>query len=203
MTPTEITCPYCNVPGDAADGVTWHRCEACGRLLSAAAQRAYARGHAHYEEALEGELTPLNPKRPGRVRERADAATIQAYQQAHSSLELAFQSDLPESQRSEGLLAMAEITQVLAKRDLLSPLEANYWVKVLVEHNTLAEQADLAAKLAEADAGPLRRWRWQLRQRQLAKALTTLRREIADLEETIAFVEPPHARGHLDATDAG
>jgi hypothetical protein len=198
MAETDLTCPYCGAANSGAEAVVWHRCEQCMRLFSAAAQRAYARGMEHWEEAQEGELTPLNPRHPRPRREAGDRETLQAYQQAHSALELAFQSDLPEEQRHEGLLAMAEIGQVLARRDLLSPLEAHYWVKVLMEHNALRERAELDGRLAEPGGGALLRLRWRLRRDQLRRALAKLAREVADLEETIGFVEPPHARDRLE-----
>jgi hypothetical protein len=202
MTDTDLTCPYCSAPNAAEDQATWHRCTQCNRIFSAAAQRAYARGMEHLADAEGGDLTPIDPRRPRPRRESGDMATLQSYQQAHSALELAFQSDLPEEQRHEGLLAMAEVAQVLARRDLLAPLEAHYWVKVLMEHNTRRERADLEARLAEPGGGSLRRLRWRLRRDQLRRALDKLDREIADLEETIAFVEPPHARdGREDRQD--
>jgi len=195
MTQSAPVCPYCSLTLDVPETVTWHRCERCGRLVNASAQRAYWRAQCHYAFAQEAELTPLSPKRPYVQRNLKDAMGLEAFQQAHSALELAFQADLPEEARSEGIAVMAEITQILSKRQMLSPLEASYWVKVLIERNALQEQSEIDARLSPPARGnPLQRLRWRLRRRQLRNGLLKLRHEISDLEETIAFVEVPHAR---------
>ncbi len=195
MTLSEAVCPYCFSGLDAPEKATWHRCAACGSLVNLDAQRAYLRAQEYLERAQESDLTPLNPKRPDPLRSPKDSEALEAFQQTHSALELAFQADLPEEARTNGIAVMAEVTQVLAKRQMLSTLEANYWVNLLIEANTLREQAELEARLATpASGGALRRLRWRLRLGQLRKGLVRLDRRIAEIEETIAFVDVPHAR---------
>ncbi len=195
MTPTEIVCPYCAFTFQAPDEATWYRCDRCDRLVNAEAQRAFERAQGYLEQAEKYEFRPANPKRPAPAPTAQEITALEAYQRTHSAMELAFQSDLPNAARLEGIAIMAEVTQELAKHGLLAPLEANYWVKLLVERNGLLERSEIDARLAAPSRpGVLRRLRMHMRLRSLRGGLRKIAMQITELEQTIGFVDPPHVR---------
>jgi len=195
MSVVALVCPYCAAPLEAPETTTWFRCGRCGRLANMDAQRAFIRAKAYLSEVEGYVFAPSTSKRPMRAPSAEEFVALESYQRAHSALELAFAADLPEEARHEGIAMMAEVTQILAARDMLATVEASYWVKLLIEQNGLEEQAEIEAWLSSGTrAAFFRQLRWRLRRRGLRGALRKVALQIAELEQTIQFVDPPHVR---------
>jgi len=200
---TTIECPHCGVLTDSDTESSYVHCSACGRLVSVAAQLAFARASELYEEGQEAGLTVL-PREPRNRRARNPApaenqeSALRGYQRACSGLRLAFGAALPESQRVAGLEMMAEMSQVLASRGRFSGLEAQYWVDVLIEENSLKEEAEITHRLHhERGRGAfalLRRLHLRVRRRQLRAALRRLTQRIEDAEDALDLAEQFYAR---------
>ena len=201
-----IKCPYCHhellLPGDAE----WTTCTSCQHQLNARAQEAYARAKTAFLSVQDFVLDTT----PGKTRDnvyRAKAKlnipplaadVIRAYQQAYSGLNIAFQYDLPESQRLSSIEMMAEITRVFAPRAIVSTMEAEYWTKLMIAMTAHDELQSLEERLVRPahTALPAFLWRWRLRLRQhrLTRALIKLDAKIRELERIIGFLDPPHVR---------
>lgn len=203
MPDATVECPDCGAQIELDDTLIWVRCPSCRRNVNAAAQLAFARAEALFEEGQEAGLTALEPVgRRGPRRQRQDdperRAALRLFQQACSGLQLAFLSDLPEPKRVAGIEMMAEITQVLARHGGLPSLEATYWVKLLVEENSLREYEELVQiernDVPRGPLGYLRHWRRALRRDQLRRGLRRLDQQIRDAEQALDLVDPLHAR---------
>lgn len=120
---------------------------------------------------------------------------IRAYQQAYSGLNIAFQYDLPESQKLSGIEMMTEITKIFAPRAIVSDIEAEYWTKLMITITSRNELQRIEERLTQPSYSPplafLTRWRLKLRRYQLTQALNKLATKISDLEQTIGFLNPP------------
>jgi hypothetical protein len=214
-----IECPYCQteleIPedldtnrlhADKSNGEALITCTNCERELNVLAQQAYARGCALYLSVREEVAGVPAPQRAGSIFKPApkihqvsiENDIIRTCQQAYSGLQVAFQFDLPDEQRENAIEMMAEMTRLFLHRERISPLEASYWTKLMIEQTARHEYKELEQKLSKPKQhrflGFLRRWRWQLRYRQLAKALVKLDEQIRDMERLIGFSNPPHAR---------
>jgi hypothetical protein len=198
--PFMVGCPHCGESFAPPDDGPWQRCPRCGRDISADAQQAFQRASQLVSSALEATQMVGRVRLKGRAqREPHERSALFAYQRAHSALETAFQHELPEDLRVEGIALMVEITRYFGTQGMISPVEAGYWTKVLVEQNALTESADLDRRIQESGSGgtlaSLARLRWRSRKRQLTRALASLDQQIRELEQIIAFVNPPRARG--------
>ena len=91
---------------------------------------------------------------------------------------------------------MASMAHEFMKRNMISLLEANYWNSLMVEQTAQNEYDLLKEKIVKTDglSGPLNRWRWRSRQKQLLNALAQLAVKIKSLESQIEFVDIPRAR---------
>lgn len=192
-----IKCWYCGREMSVDAMATSYRCESCGRRVDVLAQAAYQRGLNFYQAGQELRAK-LRPTRTKRVYEMLTAENIQLYQQAYSALEYAFQSDLAEEQRHEGIAMMADMSRLFAERGMNSFAVASYWARLMNQVEIRLIQAALDARLADpANQGwlnGLRRWFWRTRSRQLAAALARLEAQINQLEALIGFIEPPRVR---------
>ena len=101
-------------------------------------------------------------------------------------------------QKLSGIEMMAEIARVFAPRAMMSPLEAEYWTKLLIEVTALRELEAIEDRLTRPSysisPGFVSRWRWRLRRHQLKSAVNKLRAKITEIERTLGFLNPPHVR---------
>ena len=190
-----VLCPYCAAEVVALEEIDDARidayvCAECGREFSVAAQLAYERGQLYYQAAVE--IEQAAPRR--RVKEDTPVFTdmLRNYQLAYSGLRVAFQFALPPLYQEIALEILADIMQRFLQRDLVSPLESNYWTSRVTAWKTDAEYTALQHKLRAGEGNFLRRWRWRMRRNQLARVLPKLRVRIAELERGIAFTELPY-----------
>ena len=193
----ESECPHCQAPLQLLEHLSWQTCEQCRRRLDVQAQLVYARARASFLAGQDAWAAVPTSRDRDTIRSLEARATL-AYQQALSSLEVALGLNLTEGQRCGAIEMMMEISRELSRRGMLAPVVASYWRLVLVELNAQRECEDLDLKLSDparrAIPGLPLRWRWQLRRLQLARALARLDRQIGQLEQAIAFADPPRAR---------
>jgi hypothetical protein len=195
MAEPPFTCPYCDVELHLPDDVWYYTCDHCGRHLDLKSQFAYLRGLDAFREGQDI-LDKLNPKKRRALTNEKDRAAMELFRQAYSSLQVAFQSELEEFQRTLGVEMMTSMAYEFMKRNMVSPLEGNYWNSLMVEQTAQNEYALLKEKLAKGNGQLffLKRWRWQARQKQLLKALEQIAKKIRLLEAQIEFVQIPRAR---------
>jgi hypothetical protein len=195
MVEPPFTCPYCDLELHLPDGVWYYTCDHCGKHLDLKSQFAYLRGLDAFKEGQDI-LGRLNPKKHRSLTNEKDRAAMELFRQAYSSFQVAFMADLEEFQRTLGVEMMTSMAHEFLKRNMISPLEANYWNYLMVEQTAQNEYGLLKEKIIKAGGtlGFLKRWRWSSRQKQLIKALTGLAEKIKTLEMQIEFVDIPRAR---------
>jgi len=173
-------------------------CPNCQRSFDLNAQLAYSRGLDAFTAGQEL-IFQLSPKlRKRNLKTEIELEGLQYYLQAYSALQESFKGDLAESQLLLGVEMMASMATVILQHDLISPLESAYWNNLLLEKNSLQEHKSLQENLDHQRQnnviGLIKRVRWQIRLRQLEKALTDLNIKIQTIERNIAFVDPPRVR---------
>jgi hypothetical protein len=196
--PAPLICPKCDQEFDYIEGQWEYTCQKCGhRIDNLEAQFAYSRG---YDAFFAGQRVYMEipPSRRSRLAyaEQAHEA-FQFYTQAYTGLQEAFQANLADSQRKKAIEVMASIANLFIQTGLVSPLESNYWTSLMIEQVNRQEYEELEQKLSQPARGILGvfpRLRWQLRKRQLAKALDRVQRKIQQIEQNIAFITPPRVR---------
>jgi hypothetical protein len=163
--------------------------------LDLKSQFAYLRGLDAFKEGQDI-LDRLNPKKRRSLTNEQDRAAMELFRQAYSSFQIAFMADLEEFQRTLGVEMMTSMAQEFLKRNMISPLEANYWNCLIFEQTAQNEYGLLKEKIVKAGGiiGFFKRYRWRARQKQLIKALTDLAEKIKTLEMQIEFVDIPRAR---------
>ena len=194
-----LLCPYCEQPIElpATDQPLRQPCPACARMVDLEAQLTFHFGYDVFSDAQDIYLN-VSPKK--RTRERYEAAMEEAtrlFIGAYTNIQQAFRADLPEDIRERGIEVMASMVQFFLPRNMISPLEASYWTMLMVELTAQLEYLDLKAKLDNPKRGllvRLKRIRWSIRHRQLAKSLVYLDQKIRNIEFNIEFVERPRAR---------
>jgi len=188
-------CPYCDVELRLPDYVWYYTCNHCGKRLDLKSQFAYLRGLDAFKEGQDI-LGKLNPKKRRSLTSAQDRAALELFRQAYSSFQVAFLAELEEFQRSLGVEMMTSIAYEFRKRNMVSPLEANYWNSLMVEQTAQNEYDLLKEKLVKANGltGFLKRWRWRSRQKLLLNTLAQLAEKIETLEKQIDFVDIPRAR---------
>ena len=201
-----LKCPYCQTELRYPDDAEAVLCKMCGKQLSVAAQRAYARAKIAFLAAQDRMFsTPAGRKRDNSYRARAKPDldplppdVLRDYQRAYTALNIAFQYELPESQKQTGIEMMAEITYAFAPRAIISEMEAEYWTKLMMvvsardELQSLDERLQRPAYAAWSAFVP--RWRMRLRRYQLHNAIAKLDVKIRELERMIGFLNPPHVQ---------
>jgi len=172
----------------------------CGHRLNVSAQLAFARAETVFLSVQE-DVAQTALRRTGRNSFRTKAPPdslplpaeiVRAYQQAYGGLGIALRHELTDTQRLAGYEMMAEITRQFAPRAMVSPMAAEYWVKLAVELAVRVELDGIEALLAEpaGAAGGLVRLRHRLRRRKLTKALAKLTKQIQELQRAIGFPDP-------------
>ena len=124
-----------------------------------------------------------------------DEKLIRVSQQIYSSLRVAFDYELPLNQKERAIEMMAEVTQLFAPRAITSPLEAEYWTKLMIAVTARTESSDIEDKLTTLSNRKLgdliRRRRWRRRRNKLERVLPKLDTRILELERAIGFINPP------------
>jgi hypothetical protein len=190
-----FTCPYCETELVLPDNVWYYQCDHCGKHLDLKSQFAFLRGLDAFKEGQDL-IETVSPNKRRLSFTARDQAALRLFMEAYSSLQVAFQADLEESQRSLGVEMMASMANEFMKRNLVSSFEASYWSTLMIEQTAQNEYALLKQKLAELD-GPLQfiqQRRWTARQKQLLKSLVELDNKIKTLENQIAFIDIPRGR---------
>ena len=200
-----LKCPYCQSELELPDNAESVACEECGEQLNVAAQLAYARAKTAFLAAQNRIFsTPAGRKRDNSYRARAKPNldplppdVVRDYQHAYTALNIAFQYELPESQKHTGIEMMAEMTRAFAPRAIISEMEAEYWTKLMMVVSARDELQSIEERLkrpAYKGSAIVARWRMQLRRYQLTRAITKLDVKIRELERMIGFLDPPHVR---------
>ena len=192
-----LMCSYCSTEM-VVESEPWpETCPNCWRPLDLPTQFAYSRGRDAFIAGQELMIAISPKKRRKDLTTQQEMQGLHYYIQAYTSLQQAFLAELADTQRQLGIEMMAAMAQVFQLHGMVSPLEASYWTTLMIELTTQLEQAGLKEKLARPSTGFLQlfwRWRWQMRHKQLEKALSTLDERVRTLERNIAFVEKPRAR---------
>lgn len=194
MTTPPFICPHCETELDLPEDVWYFTCTRCQRRLDLKSQFAYLRGLDAFTEGQEA-LTSVSMRRR-RPEDPRFKEAITLFREAYSSLQIAFMADLALAQKSLGAEMMARISYEFMKWNMVSPLEMSYWKSLITERNAQDEYDALKEKLSEQGGiwALLMRWRWQLRKKQLLKALTDLDAKLKMLERQIEFIDVPRAR---------
>jgi hypothetical protein len=188
-------CPYCETELVLPEGVWYYSCDHCGKHLDLKSQFAFLRGLDAFKEGQDL-IETVSPNKRRLSFTARDQTALKLFMEAYSSLQVAFQADLEESQRSLGVEMMASMANEFMKRNLVSSFEASYWSTLMIEQTAQNEYDMLKQKLAELD-GPLQfiqQRRWTSRQKQLQKSLVELDDKIKRLENQIAFIDIPRGR---------
>ncbi len=188
-------CPYCDTQLNLPNNVWYYSCDHCGQRLDLKSQFAYLRGLDAFKEGQDL-MDSVSPKKRRRFYHAMDKASMALFMQAYSSLQVAFQSDLEDLQRSVGVEMMNSMSEEFMKRGMVSPLELTYWNSIMVEQTAQNEFDSLREKLSDLKGSLafIQRRRWQNRQKRLVESLVKLDQKIKLLEEQIQFVDFPHAR---------
>jgi hypothetical protein len=188
-------CPYCETEIVLPDDVWYYPCDHCGKWLDLKSQFAYLRGLDAFKEGQEI-MQAVNPKKRRLYYNSRDQAALNLFIEAYSSLQVAFQADLEESQRFVAVEMMTSMSNEFMKRNMVSLFEGTYWNSLMIEQTAQNEYNLLKQKLQKLES-PLRfiqRWRWTARLSQLLKSLEQLDSKIKSLEKSIEFVDIPRAR---------
>ncbi len=192
-------CPHCGreIHGIDAHDTDWISCRSCGKALNLASQLAMERANYNYtfaQELATPELSDLH-RRPNEFSPEAKDA-LYAYQRAYTGIQLALRAELPAAQQARAIEIMADIAGILQRHQMISGLEAKYWIQLMVCQTVREEYEDLEARLSKSHPTLLTRIlhhpRWQLRRLQLRQALTRREERLKMLERELAFIDAPH-----------
>lgn len=189
-----FTCPYCETEIALPEDVWYFTCLQCNHRLDLKAQFAYLRGLDAFSAGQEI-MEKISPRKRHPDDPRIKEAML-LFRKAYSSIQVAFLFDLAEAQRSLGVEMMSSMATEFMKWNMVSITEMSYWKSLMVEQTAQQEYDKIKTKLA-GKTGPvifLRRIRWQLRQRQLVKALADMDKRLKALEHQMEFVDIPRAR---------
>jgi hypothetical protein len=195
MTESAFICPFCE-KGLVLPAEVWHyTCEFCGEKMELRSQFAYLRGLEAFSEGQEL-MQAINPKKRRMYPNVRESAAMELFIEAYSSLQVAFQHPLEETQRTIAVEMMSSMAQEFNKRNMVSPFEVMYWNSIMLEQTAQNEFDVLRQKLHNLNGALrwLKLWRWRNRQSQLLKYLGQLDSKIAAVEKQIAFVDVPRAR---------
>lgn len=195
MDSIEISCPVCEVEIRIAPDARRIKCAGCDVSLDVQSQLAYLRGEDAFSVGQEiyNEISPRARRSPSNPK---DIEAITLFREAYSSLQLAFEGELADSQRRLGVEMMASMAQEFMMRMMASDLESHYWQMVLTEQNSRSEYDEIKEKLNQNRSvfGLFAQARLRLRQFQLRRSLRKLSSKINRLERQIAFIKVPNAR---------
>ncbi|MGI5916398.1 MAG: hypothetical protein ACOX9A_08095 [Anaerolineae bacterium] len=200
MDAVTIDCPFCAAE-IRLEGNQWrYTCNRCGGRMDSRAQLAYERGHNLFEYGREVMAGGRDASSSHAARAK-EAEAIELYQRAYSEIRQALRYELTDEQRGESIQIMTDLSRFFARRMMTSGLEANYWARVMTEFNAQQEWGDvqrrLSGSISRGFGATLRRWRWQMRSRQLRRALRKLDAQIRQFEELIGFADSIRPRRPL------
>ncbi len=199
-----LVCPRCATEFNQEP---WpETCPKCNKRLDLPSQLAYCRGVDAFTVGQDM-LMKLSPrKRRKNPNSSEEMEGLQYYRQAYSSLQLAFQGELAESQRQLGIRMLASMGGVFQVHSMISPLEFAYWshlMKELVAQLELVTQRErLETAIQRGPAGLLVRIRCLWRIRRLEKALKEQDIKLRYIEQNIEFVDRPHFRRKLGSLNS-
>lgn len=191
-------CPHCGAEiEDVEERKTdWISCRHCGEALNLASQLALDRADHNYllaQELATPELTDRKRRQAEFSSEARDA--LFAYQRAYTGVQVALRAELPAAQQTWALQIMAGVASILQLHQMISGLEARYWIQRLVCQTVRQEYEELDARLSEPHPSLLTRIlhhpRWRLRRRQLRRALIHREKSLKMLERELAFIDVP------------
>jgi hypothetical protein len=195
MSERPFRCPYCDFENEIPDSGFYITCSQCGHRLNLESQFAFLRSVDAFSEGQEI-LDGISPRKRRIPNSPTDRQSLDLFIEAYTAMQVAFKAELAELQRSLGVEMMANIADEFMKRNMVSPLEANYWISLLVEQNSQDEYDRLKEKIIQL-RGPLAflsRMRMRSRQKQLLNALAQLDGKLTALERQISFVDIPRTR---------
>jgi hypothetical protein len=195
MEDSPFFCPYCEIELHLPDDVWYYTCDSCGTRLDLKSQFAFLRGLDAFREGQDI-MEKVSPRKRRTSFNSLDQSAMELFKQAYSSLQVAFQANLEEGQRSLGVEMMNSMAQEFMKRSMISPLELTYWNTLMVEQTSRNEFDSLSEKLSQPGGKLtfLARWRWKMRQKQLRDALFQIDNKLKLLEKQIEFIDIPKAR---------
>lgn len=195
MSERPFVCPFCDFENEVPDYGFYITCSHCGHRLDLESQFAFLRSVDAFSEGQDI-LNGISPRKRRIPNSPVDRQSLDLFIEAYTAMQVAFKAELAELQRSLGVEMMANMADEFMKRNMVSPLEANYWVSLLVEQNSQSEYDRLKEKIDQL-RGPLAflsRMRIRARQKQLLNALAQLDGKLVALERQISFVDIPRTR---------
>lgn len=162
-------CPYCDARLDPPEEGWSSFCPKCNRQVDLTGQFAYVRGFQAYEEAAEvlDELKKTGRKNRTRYEyERMEQQAYTIFAEAYSALQEAFRYQLSVRQHEHGVLMVSNLTHLFLPRNMISDMEASYWVALMVDQTARKEIAEIQHHLAQKHTW-IMHLRWMIRLRQL------------------------------------
>lgn len=192
-----FTCRFCDTEIQLPVDAWYFTCPHCGHRLDITSQFAYLRGVDAFTEGQDL-MEEISPRRRRIPYNNQDTRAMELFREAYSSIQVAFQAELAEAQRALAIEMMASMSGEFMKRNMISPIEMNYWHMLMVELTAQVEYETLKEKLASLDTSdPLsmvKQLRWRSRQKKLLDSLAEIEEKIVAFEKQIDFVEVPKAR---------
>ena len=190
-----FTCPQCDTELVPPEDAWYYTCPQCQKRLDLTVQFAYLRGLDAFTEGQEI-MIGISPRKK-RLENPSMQQAMEFFREAYSSLQVAFlSSNLAQAQKGLGLEMMTSMANEFMKLNMISSLEMSYWKSLLVELKAQNEYDEIKAKLAGPGSGLMlwKRIHWQIRRKQLVRALADLDRKLKMLERQIEFIDVPRAR---------
>lgn len=175
-------------------------CPHCGAQIDLHGQFAYMRGVQAFQEGEEilGSLSYLRKAKKGmalsfRYSEREKEA-FTLFSEAYTSLQEAFQYEIPEVQRVHSVDMMIHMARLFLPRNMISSLEASYWNSLMILQNARLEKQELKEKLSTQHGliAKLWGWRWKNREKTLDQAMAELSQKIQRIENEMSLAHPQH-----------
>lgn len=190
-----FTCPFCETEIQLPEDAWYFTCPSCGHRLDISSQFAFLRGLDAFSEG-QNIIEKVSPRKRRTPFYPLDQQAIELFQEAYSALQVAFQAELAEKQRTLAIEMMSSMSGEFMKRNMISMLEMNYWNTLMVELTAQYEYDSLKEKLAgeKTPLGFIGRYRWRSRQKKLLASLAEIEKRIAAFEREIQFTEVPKVR---------
>lgn len=192
-----MICAACGAEIDIETEPLPANCPICREPIDLQTQLAFSRGRDAFSVGQEY-LIRISPKMRRRNMFTAEEQEgLQYLTQAYSSLQLAFQGNLAESQRCLGIEMMASMVNIFQQHQSVSEFEYAYWGSLLKELNTQLECVEVQQKIDDIPPGlfsGLIRLRWRIRLRQLENFLVEMNEKINKFESILKFSEPLKTR---------
>ncbi len=191
-----FVCPYCDTQLDLPDGAWYITCTKCRHHLDLKSQFAYLRGLDSFSEGQDI-MQKVNPRKQRALFQPKVTEAMHLFMSAYTSIQVAFQAELAETQRALGVEMMSSMAQEFMKRNMVSAMEMSYWNTLMIEQTAQYEYDRLKEQLAGQGGGlwaGVKRWRWISRQKQLVRSLAQIDKKIKMLEKQIDFTDIPRAR---------